>query len=66
MSPVVSYCVDLIDASRHIQKARVNSYDEFADALQAAHRAVKNHAEAHNDLDSDIKVDELLTQSTIC
>ena len=53
---MVSYVSILTYDARHIMKARVNSHEEFADALQAAQRAVKKQAEARNDLDSDVKV----------
>ncbi|TFY67661.1 hypothetical protein EVJ58_g1495 [Rhodofomes roseus] len=39
----------------HIQKARINSHDTFADALQAALRTLKTQAQKNNDLDSEIK-----------
>ena len=55
-----------MNAVRYIQKARVNSYDEYADALQAAQRAVKKQAEASNDLDSDVKVNGGFIHPALC
>ncbi|KAH9938094.1 Spc98 family-domain-containing protein [Fomitopsis serialis] len=45
----------------HVQKARVNSHDVLADALEAVHRTLKTQAEQNNDLDSEIKTSRFPT-----
>ncbi|KAJ7639449.1 Spc98 family-domain-containing protein [Roridomyces roridus] len=43
----------------HVQKARINSRDELADALQTAYRKLKRQAGQNTDLDGEIKMSRL-------
>ncbi|KAJ7770975.1 Spc98 family-domain-containing protein, partial [Mycena maculata] len=43
----------------HVQKARINSRDTFAEALQTAYRRLKHQAGQEKDLDQDIKISRL-------
>lgn len=50
--------------SRHALKARINSKDDLAKALEVAYRLLKNHIETQeSDLDNDIKARPLLNVS---
>ncbi|PBK79192.1 hypothetical protein ARMGADRAFT_1021666, partial [Armillaria gallica] len=40
---------------RHVQKARIQSRDALADALQVSHRLLKAQVEKDHDLDQEIK-----------
>lgn len=49
-NPRIEYCV------RHALKARINSRDALADALEASYKKLKHHINTQeNDLDQDIK-----------
>ncbi|KAI0677260.1 Spc98 family-domain-containing protein [Trametes maxima] len=43
----------------HAQKARINSHDVLAEALEKAYSKLKTHAEAHDDLDASIQLSRL-------
>ncbi len=46
----------LIICFRHVQKARIQSRDALADALQVSRRLLKEQVEKGHDLDQEIKV----------
>lgn len=49
------------DSSRHVQKARIQSHDTLADALETCYKRLKEIFEKENDLDQEIKVHQALS-----